>query len=98
MRITLLTVFVSIVLVHGLGGSQLGTWTNKENVCWPKEKDFWGNLGDKIRVLAFGYNANFLSNVTTQTMFDHAGDLLEGLMLQRTDALVRGHQRSCANL
>jgi hypothetical protein len=40
-------------------------------------------LEDKIRVLAFGYNTKSVHHITTQTIGDHAGDLLETLRAKR---------------
>ena len=90
---TLLTIApsLSIVLVHGYGGSQLGTWTDANNVCWPTRREYWGEMADKIRVLAFGYNASFLANVTTNSVHDNASDLLEGLRILRAEVQVRYH-------
>jgi hypothetical protein len=50
---------INLVLVHGLGGSAIDTWTH------PESKTFWPNLlhDDErfanLRIATFGYNANF---------------------------------------
>ena len=53
------TVAQSIVAVHGLNGSGLGTWTSKKNgVCWLSHPEFLPKYIRNARVLVYGYNAN----------------------------------------
>jgi hypothetical protein len=57
------SIAITIVFVHGLGGSSIGTWTHSEtNSFWPtwlvEKKGF-----ENVRVTTFGYDAGW-SNIT----------------------------------
>jgi hypothetical protein len=79
----------SIVFVHGLGGSSIGTWTSDETgKTWISDPDFLGTLKDRARVMTFGYNANLFQNVTTSRVVEHANDLLEKLVVRRRKCKV----------
>jgi hypothetical protein len=78
------------VFVHGLGGPQIGTWTDPESKkTWISDPEFLGSLQDISRILAFGYNANILENVTVSRIRHHAADLLEKLLYERRTCPVR---------
>ena len=80
---------IDLVFIHGLGGTQLGTWTEETSgKLWISDPEFLGKLKDQARVLAFGYNANLISEVTTQRVVNHASDLLEKLNAKRSDCQV----------
>jgi len=75
---------VNVVFVHGLGGSMTETWTHyPSNTFWPTllhEDDRFAN----IRVLTFGYNANFRNIFVpkiTLDISDFAKQLLDALDL-----------------
>jgi pimeloyl-ACP methyl ester carboxylesterase len=79
---------IDLVFVHGLGGSQIGTWTDDDaGKTWISDPEFLGLLKDKVRTLAFGYNANILQYVTKARVVSHARNLLEELIPERV-----GHQ------
>lgn len=66
-----------LILVHGLGGSWLKTWSWKRDAhfFWPA----WLPSEDELshlRVFSFGYNANFTGPSTTLGILDFAKDLL----------------------
>jgi hypothetical protein len=76
------TTTVSIIFVHGLGGSARGTWENKaSNKFWPNflhEDDSLPNA----RISTFGYNADFKNILAAKNVLgiaDFAGQLLDGL-------------------
>lgn len=53
---------LSIVAVHGLNGSALGTWTTLESgICWLNDPQFLPKYVKNARVLVWGYNASFSS-------------------------------------
>jgi len=73
---------VNLILVHGLGGSSLDTWTE------PRSKTFWPDLlhDDKrfpnLRISTFGYIADW------QNIFARKNALgIEGIARQLLDAL-----------
>ncbi|KAK3997441.1 hypothetical protein QBC44DRAFT_396815 [Cladorrhinum sp. PSN332] len=66
-----------LILVHGLGGSWLKTWSWKRDAqfFWPA----WLPSEDELshlRIFSFGYNANFTGPSTTLGILDFAKDLL----------------------
>lgn len=53
------TIPIDIVFVHGLGGSARKTWTHpSSNQCWPEWLYEREDI-DNVRILTFGYDANF---------------------------------------
>ena len=66
-----------LILVHGLGGSWLKTWSWKHNpeVFWPSWLPDEGGLG-RVRIFSFGYNSNFKGASTSLGILDFAKDLL----------------------
>ena len=75
---------VSIVFVHGLGGSARDTWTHAESkTFWPLLLHEEDGL-DNIRILTFGYDADFGNVMKPKNVLEIAGfakQLLEGLDL-----------------
>ena len=50
---------VQIIFLHGLGGSQKGTWSHPGSTdCWPNWLHAEAGL-DNVRIALFGYDANF---------------------------------------
>jgi hypothetical protein len=75
---------VSIIFVHGLGGSTRDTWTH------PESKTFWPSLlheedgFDNVRISTFGYRANFINGLRPKNILgiaDFAKQLLDSLDL-----------------
>lgn len=52
-----------VVLVHGLGGTSRLTWSWKKDLSlfWPEKWLPFEPGMDQVRILTFGYNANFMS-------------------------------------
>lgn len=73
---------IKLVLVHGLVGSAIDTWTNPDsNIFWPAllyEDDRFAN----VRIATFGYDSGF-QNIVSRTsslgIADFAKQLLDGL-------------------
>lgn len=69
-----------VVFVHGLRGHRLRTWSAKDSFCWPKEL-----LSEDLknsRVITWGYDANiakFFQQASQESIFGHAGTLLDDL-------------------
>ncbi|KAL9611656.1 MAG: hypothetical protein Q9167_003724 [Letrouitia subvulpina] len=72
-----------IILVHGLGGSSITTWTKDgdDNTFWPEKFLPSEPVFSKTRILSFGYTAFFTSsNAAKQTnITDFARSLLANL-------------------
>ena len=79
-------VLSSIVMVHGLDGNRLRTWT-KDNILWPR--DLLPQKISNVRVMTFGYNANLANNYSTLSIRDHATKLLANLRDKREEPEVR---------
>lgn len=76
---------VDIVFVHGLRGHRLKTWSRGET-CWPR--DVLPADLPEARVLSFGWDAmiaNATSYASQESLFGHAGTLLEDLERFRED-------------
>ncbi|KAK0702414.1 hypothetical protein B0H67DRAFT_524214 [Lasiosphaeris hirsuta] len=73
---------IDIVLVHGLNGGPIDTWTHAEpRIFWPKE---WLPVQfPQARVFSFGYNADMYGNTSIAGIRDNARSLLSRLELQR---------------
>lgn len=88
---------LDIVLVHGLRGHRIDTWTVKDQ-CWPR--DFLKNDIKNARIISWGYDANivnFFSNASQASLFGHGQTLLDQVAQRRTDSvssrfLVTKHQ------
>ncbi|KAL1880762.1 hypothetical protein Daus18300_001376 [Diaporthe australafricana] len=66
-----------LILVHGLGGSWMKTWSwnHDVNIFWPA----WLRSDDvlsRLRVFSFGYNANYLGSKNSSGILDFAKTLL----------------------
>lgn len=66
-----------LILVHGLGGSWMKTWSwnHDVNIFWPS----WLRSDDvlsRLRVFSFGYNANYLGSKNSSGILDFAKTLL----------------------
>jgi hypothetical protein len=79
-------VLSSIVMVHGLDGNRLRTWT-KDNIFWPR--DLLPRKISNARIMTFGYNANLAKNYSTLSIRDHATKLLASLRDKREEPDVR---------
>ncbi|KAK8070429.1 hypothetical protein PG997_010632 [Apiospora hydei] len=76
-----------IVFVHGLRGKKLGTWS-RDGFCWPRDLLPKEDDMTEVRVFAFGWDAS-VANVTSyasqDSLFGHAGNLLNDLESVRGD-------------
>ncbi|MCJ1409769.1 hypothetical protein MMC19_003852 [Ptychographa xylographoides] len=70
-----------IILVHGLGGSCVKTWSwnrNPQNF-WPPWLQQDTGVLSQVRVLTYGYNANFKGPDTSVDILDFAKGLLNSM-------------------
>lgn len=90
---------VDIVFVHGLRGHYLNTWSTTDRhgskVFWPG--DFLRADIEEARVISWGYDAMAAtaqpgSTVSQNSIFGHAGTLLNDLADRRKGVLVSLHQ------
>ncbi|KAH8588254.1 hypothetical protein B0O99DRAFT_693645 [Bisporella sp. PMI_857] len=73
---------LDIVVVHGLNGDPLFSWTHPvTKAFWPQ--DFLPLDIPEARVMTFGYNATAAFGNTTADIVDHAKDLLGSLLDKR---------------
>ncbi|KAK1831198.1 hypothetical protein QBC39DRAFT_259114, partial [Podospora conica] len=78
-----------IVLVHGLNGNPVRTWTAKNGVYWPTDLLPISLKGEHANVLVYGYNADVITNTkTTSSPTDnfihmHAQSLITSLTQYR---------------
>ncbi|KAK3349003.1 Alpha/Beta hydrolase protein [Lasiosphaeria hispida] len=78
-----LTIF-SLVLIHGLNGSPIETWTHKKSkVCWPR--DLLPKQQPLTRVLSFGYSADIFKNTSVAGIRMNSRSLLSALFDKRED-------------
>ncbi len=76
----------SLVLVHGLGGDPIDTWTCKTvspSVFWPR--DLLSKKQPRTRVLSFGYSASIYENTSIATIRDNARAMLDHLSCLRDE-------------
>ena len=79
---------ITIVFVHGLGGSSRGTWTHSDtNSFWPtwlvEKKGF-----ENVRITTFGYDASWSNIMAPRNALSIAGfanQLLDALDLHYTE-------------
>jgi len=75
---------VDIVIIHGLNGDAIESWTNANTKAfWPK--DCLPFDLPEARVFTFGYNADAAFGNTTADIVDHAKDLLGSLIDKREE-------------
>lgn len=79
---------MDIVLVHGLNGHPLNTWTAKNGVFWPNQLLPVTLRQAKARVLVYGYNADVYTfgsdkGASSDMIHQHAQSLLTGLSMER---------------
>ncbi|KAK3900046.1 hypothetical protein C8A05DRAFT_17604 [Staphylotrichum tortipilum] len=85
-----ITATVDLVLIHGLNGDYLKTWTHTTtNVCWPK--DLLPIVFPHIRVLSLAYDADIYGNTSVTGIRENAQTLLARLRDVRE---LRHHGRS----
>jgi hypothetical protein len=86
----------SIVFVHGITGSQTGTWTMKneegKEVLWPRELLTANDQIPGSRIIMFGYDAdvvNFWAEASQNRLSDHADSLVGtlGALRRRTNTV-----------
>lgn len=72
----------SIVLVHGLNGQRMRTWT-LDDCCWPR--DLLPQTLPGTRIMTFGYDSAVVSSAGTSanSLSLHAGSLLSDLSAVR---------------
>ena len=71
-------------MLHGLGGSALGTFTAANGRNWVTDPEFLPSVVPDARIFTFGYNANVFDDVVTSRVVDHADGLLAGLLADRS--------------
>ncbi|KAK3317793.1 hypothetical protein B0T19DRAFT_488965 [Cercophora scortea] len=84
---------VDLVLVHGLNGDPIGSWTRTFktedpdeptiSTCWPR--DLLPTVLPRTRVLTLGYNGDIYLNQSTAGIRGNAESLLAQLKLRRRD-------------
>ncbi|CAI4213338.1 unnamed protein product [Parascedosporium putredinis] len=75
---------VDLILIHGLHGDAIKSWTNPETKAfWPR--DFLPLDIPQARVFTFGYDADAVFGSTTANIVDHAKDLLSSLVDEREE-------------
>jgi hypothetical protein len=80
--------FSSIVAIHGLNGHRDKTWTAANGVHWLR--DLLPTDIPNVRVFCWGYDANTHGErVSCQYLYDHAGQLVSDLCLERRLTKVR---------
>jgi len=74
---------ISIIFVHGLGGSALGTWTHSSNTFWPtllhEDEQF-----ENVQISTFGYDSgykNVFASASQLDISDFASQLNDALDL-----------------
>jgi hypothetical protein len=79
----------SIVAVHGLDGKREKSWTAKNNVNWLQH--LLPSDIPQARIFSWGYEArtHSTSSIKSQTIYDHARNLVSDLSRERglTDVL-----------
>ncbi|KAH6962113.1 hypothetical protein BKA56DRAFT_179071 [Ilyonectria sp. MPI-CAGE-AT-0026] len=82
---------IDIIFVHGLGGDNLKTWSDKESgKQWISDPEFLQTWESDVRVLTLGYNTtNVMLNVNPVRIAIHSKDLLEKLLIKRLGAEER---------
>lgn len=78
---------LSIVAVHGLGGSWQKTWTDENGKLWLR--DFLPSQLPNARIMSFGYNSETVFTQSVEDIADTATSLLERLNIKRQDAAER---------
>lgn len=70
--------------VHGLNGHREQTWTAPDGVNWLS--DFLPSDIPNARILTWGYdaNTNSTSQISAQSLYDHAKTLVSDLCLKRS--------------
>ncbi|KAK3297153.1 uncharacterized protein B0H64DRAFT_416351 [Chaetomium fimeti] len=75
---------LDLVLVHGLNGDHIESWTHQESgICWPR--DLLPEQLPGIRVLSFSYSANVYGNTSIAGIRGNAQNLLSSLRDLRED-------------
>ncbi|KAF2434895.1 hypothetical protein EJ08DRAFT_581701, partial [Tothia fuscella] len=80
---------VDIIAVHGLNGHRDNTWTAANDIHWLR--DLLLTDIPNARIICWGYDANtYGDRVSCQYLYDHAGQLVSDLCLERrlTKALI----------
>jgi len=79
---------VSLVLVHGLNGDPVESWTHdKTKICWPR--DLLHQKLPQTRVFSFGYDADIEGNSSVAGIRGNARALLGRLRDHREDLKSR---------
>lgn len=73
-----------MILIHGLNGDCVGTWTHERTgVCWPR--DLLPKVAPSARVLSFAYNADIYGNTSIAGIRGNANAVLARLQDKRQD-------------
>ena len=75
--------FDSIVAIHGLDGDRKESWTTENGTFWLR--DFLPGDLPNARILTYGYDSATRGRMqlSNQTLYDHAEDLVNKLVIQR---------------
>ena len=71
-----------VILVHGLGGSRIKTWSyNRDPQCfWPSWLPLGNGVLAQVRVFSYGYNSNFKGPDSSERITDFAKNLLHNML------------------
>lgn len=89
---------VDLVFVHGLNGEPYGTWTSETNDClWPRDLLPSVLEEEKVRILAFGYDADVNLTLGEGKMngriYNHAESFIAELAANRRVCISCSHAR-----
>lgn len=73
-----LTVYVSVVAVHGLDGGSVESWTDPTSgACWLQEERFLPMEIPNARIMTFDYNSRTVAKqISVATIRQHADTLI----------------------
>jgi hypothetical protein len=84
-----LSLFISMVLVHGLAGDGISTWKHEDGTFWPSQLDRIPDTLKEPRVLVFQYLTRFSRPFQSRSISSQSEKLLQQLSQLRGDAPTR---------